>query len=114
MTRPAHAEDAVRLAEIHVSGWRHAYRGIVPDQELFVTRTVSKSLVFWERLLAENPASVVVFDDGVVKGFCIHGPCRDVDAFVDWEIQAIYVQPEFLGQGVGTALLVPVEQAAKT
>lgn len=114
MVRNATPADAGRIAEIHVTAWRHACQGLLPDAVLFVDRTVAKSLAYWERLLAASSDSVLVFDDGVVKGFCHHGPCRDLDAVDDWEIQAIYVQPEFLRRGIGRALLEPVEAAART
>ena len=113
MVRLPKPEDAGRLAEIHVFGWRHAYGGIVPDTELFVDRTVAFQTKFWNQLLAQNAGEVLVFDDGIVKGFCIHGPCRDEDASGAWEIQALYVEPAFLRQGVGTALLGPAEVAAR-
>jgi ribosomal protein S18 acetylase RimI-like enzyme len=108
MMRNACAEDVSRLAEIHVCGWRHAYRGLVPDRELFVDRQVAKGMRMWEGIIAAGKEKICVFDDGILKGFALHAPCRDVDATADWEVCALYVQPEFIGTGVGRIIMESV------
>lgn len=113
LVRLAQSADRSRLAEIHVVGWRWAYRGIVSDQELFVDRTVVKGLEFWDRVLADHPQSALVYDDGLVKGFCLNSPCRDQDASDAWEVGALYVEPAFARLGVGAALLAGAEAAAR-
>jgi len=42
MIRRAKVDDANRIAEIHVFGWRCAYRGIVSDEYLFGKASVGK------------------------------------------------------------------------
>ena len=42
--RRAVYSDAPRLAEIHIMGWRNAYRGIVKDDYLFGRLRVEKSI----------------------------------------------------------------------
>lgn len=111
--RPAQVTDRSRLAEIHVVGWRWAYRGIASDHELFVDRTVVKGLEFWDRILDQNSQGALVYDDGVVKGFCLHSSCRDQDAPGSWEVGALYVEPVFARSGVGAALLAGAEAAAR-
>jgi len=111
--RPPRSEDLSRLAEIHITGWRHAYRGIVSDRELFVDRTVEKGLVFWKRITSESPERVLVYDDGILKGFALHHPCRDEDAPRAHEVGAIYVEPAFLREGVGASLMAEAERAAR-
>jgi len=104
--------DAVRLGEIHLAGWRWAYHGIVPDQELFVERTFAQSVALWEKRLA-NPSHTLVWDEGLVKGFCIHHPSRDEDAPQAWEVGALYVEPAFSRQGGGTALVAAAAEAGR-
>jgi GNAT superfamily N-acetyltransferase len=53
----------------------------------------------------------LVWDDGLLKGFVIHNSCRDEDALVAHEIQALYVEPAFVREGVGSALLRAAEWA---
>ena len=84
MVRTVEPSDIPRLAEIHVYGWRYAYRGIVP---------------------------ALVWDDGLLKGFVIHNTSRDDDARQAHEVQAIYVEPAFVREGVGSALLRAAEWA---
>jgi GNAT superfamily N-acetyltransferase len=105
--------DVSRLAEIHLSGWRHAYRGLVSDHELFVERQVVKSIKMFTQIIADTPERVCLFDDGILKGFALHLSCREEDALAAWEIGAIYVQPEFIGTGVGTAIVGRVEAIAR-
>jgi len=42
MIRKATVEDANRLAEIHVFGWRFAYRNLISDELLFKKMNVVK------------------------------------------------------------------------
>lgn len=113
MVRLPRPEDLSRLAEIHVVGWRAAYRGIVSDRELFVDRTVEKGMGFWNRILAETPERVLVFDDGIIKGFCLHHRCRDDDSPGAHEAGALYVEPVFFREGIGTALLTAAEDQGR-
>lgn len=113
LVRLAQGTDRSRLAEIHVVGWRWAYRGIVSDQELFGDRTVVKGLEFWDRVLADHPQSALVYDDGLVKGFCLNFPCRDQDASEAWEVGALYVEPAFARSGVGASLVAGAEAHAR-
>jgi len=43
MVRKAVVEDLPRIAEIHISGWRFAYKGILSDIELFKNRIVIRA-----------------------------------------------------------------------
>lgn len=109
--RAAQSDDAHRLGEIHVFGWRYAYRGIVPDRELFVDRNVGRSVEMWTQRL-QGECGTLVFDDGLVKGFVIQGAARDDDAAGCHEVMAIYVEPPFVREGVGSRLLAAAEERA--
>jgi len=113
MIRPPRQEDLSRLAEIHIAGWRYAYRGVVSDHELFVARTVEKGLVFWRRVVEETPERVLVYDDGIVRGFAFHWGCRDDDAPTAHEVGALYAEPAFVRTGVGSALIAAAEDVAR-
>lgn len=111
--RPPTTDDVPRLAEIHVAGWRAAYRGIVPDHELYVDRTVAKAMAFWTTVLAQGTSQILVYDDGIVKGFCLHMTCRDADVPGAHEVGALYVEPAFWRSGVGSPLLAGAEVGAR-
>lgn len=88
-----------------------APRGIVPDRELFVEKTVARGMEFWARLVKDWPDRALVYDDGIVKGFCLHHPCRDADAADAHEVGPLYVEPAFVRQGVGGRLMAAAEAA---
>ena len=114
MIKEATIEDIPRIAEIHVCGWRYAYRGIISDHELFTHRLVSRSIHKFEQRFQEHQHITVYVDerDHILKGFAWHGKSRDDDLNNVYEIYAIYVQPEFMRQQIGTSLMQAVEEQA--
>lgn len=115
MVREATIEDIPRIAEIHVCSWRHAYRGIVSDYELFQQRSVVKAIQKLEKQI-QGKDKLLVFEDEkdkIVKGFITYGYCRDDDKQDSYEVYALYVQPEFIKQGIGSALINAVKKRAQ-
>jgi len=104
--RAATAKDAPRIAEIHVSGWRAAYRGVVPDPHL-QRLSVDQRRLYWSSAIAEGEPTVRVAEgcDGLA-GWIAFGRSRDAGAAASaGEIWAIYVSPDFWGRGIGRELL---------
>ena len=112
MIRPMQASDIPRIAEIHVFGWRCAYRGFISDEHLFKTMLVSKRMVKFEEYFSRGEYDSYVFDDGIIKAFLTIGPCRDEDKPEAFELGGIYVDPCMKGQGIGTALVAHCEKIA--
>jgi len=106
--------DIPRVAEIHVFGWRSAYRGIVPDEHLFNNMTVTKRIEKLTEWLTnpDNKYKNYVYDDGIIKGFLSIGPSRDDDKPQAYELGGLYIEPLFKGQGIGTALAHYCEKIA--
>jgi len=71
--------DIPRVAEIHVYGWRSAYRGIITDDYLFRNMLVSKRMSYFENSVKTNTEESYVLDDGLIKAFLTIGACRDID-----------------------------------
>jgi GNAT superfamily N-acetyltransferase len=113
MIRPATLDDVSRLAEIHIYGWRVAYRGILSDECLYKERQVADCMQLHTRLLTTTSENIDLYDDGIVRGFVIHCPARDTDKPKAWEVGAIYVEPAFKGLGYGQALMGRVEARAR-
>jgi len=105
--------DIPRKAEIHVFGWRSAYRGIVSDEHLFKNMLVSKDI---ERFSKDENLYVIknsfVYDDGIIKAILTIGPCRDEDKPNSFELWGIYVDPFFQRQGVGSQMVEFCEKIA--
>lgn len=99
------AEDALGAAEIRVNGWKSAYKGIVDDEHLDSLSIEEQTKKFEKSVNSDN--FVVAIQDGKVVGFCrfvydnLFSPNID---YVDCELTAIYVHPDFKGKGIGTKL----------
>ncbi|MEW2287734.1 GNAT family N-acetyltransferase [Streptomyces sp. NPDC047841] len=97
-----------RVSEIRIRGWRHAYRGLMPQpylDRLSVTADAERR----RARFAEGNGSVVNLvaeRDGAVVGWAAHGPYRDGGTHTgDAELYALYVDPARIGGGIGRALL---------
>ncbi|RBM20829.1 GNAT family N-acetyltransferase [Streptomyces sp. PT12] len=112
------AADIDGVARTRIEGWRHAYRGLMPQEFLDGMRPE----LFAARLRAGLPRAadllhlVAVERDAGVVGWSHSGPYRP-DENVDrtdtpgvylssWgELHALYLRPPFIGHGIGRALL---------
>lgn len=105
--RRATAADASQIARVHVSTWRDAYRGIVPEEHLNGLDEAERAQV-WHRRLADSETDMVtmVAGDPEVVGFCSFGPARE-DGLAPrcGEIYAIYVSSSRWSTGVGSTLM---------
>lgn len=115
MVRKATPEDADRIAEIHISGWRHAYRGIVTDEFLFAKLNVPRRAGNVRREIEAGAGEHSVAErGGLTAGFSVIGPSRDEDKAGpgNFELWAIYVEPALKRSGVGGELLAHCEAEA--
>jgi ribosomal protein S18 acetylase RimI-like enzyme len=114
--RKAKVEDASGIASVHVSSWRVAYRGHMPD-EFLDGLDVEKRTNMWRELTLDPGKIIFVAEDSEtnIQGFSALGPSRDIDADPSTaEVSAIYVHPEKWGKGIGRALLsASIDQVRK-
>jgi GNAT superfamily N-acetyltransferase len=107
LVRPARTKDARSVAEVHVASWRHAYRGLLPDEYL-ERQSVEDREAMWLGSFADPDSKLDTFVaevDGRIVGFASFGPSRDEDVPErTGEVPAIYVDPAVLGTGVGREL----------
>ena len=108
--RPAVVGDAAAVAAVHVSSWRAAYRGLVPQPYLDGLDPDQRRRD-WERILTAPPRPrsgtwVACTADGVT-GFVSFCPNRDADQdpLTVGEVAALYVTPDAWGTGTGRQLL---------
>ena len=106
--REAAPADAQEVATIHVRTWQHAYRGQLPDA-LLDSLSVERRAAWRTQHLSNLPAkahSLVAVDGESILGFCDVGTSREAGATEqDGELYAIYVAPDAMGKGVGSALM---------
>lgn len=101
--RCADPSDATRIACVHVSSWRSAYRGLVSDAFLD-GMSVSRRTRAWEEILAAaRSTTLVAHVNDVVVGFADYGPPRDedLDPGSAIELYALYVEPAYWSRGCG-------------
>ena len=107
--RKAHVSDSPRMAEIHVFGWRCAYKDFISLDHLYNKLTVKiREEKFTEYLSTENDndEGFVYINGNIVKAFLTMGKCRDNDKNEEtFELMGIYVDPLFQRQKIGTHLV---------
>jgi len=107
--RPAELLDSEGIARVHTRSWQSAYRGLLPDEWLDALRWEDRK-VRWDAILSTTTRGKVFVahnDMGKILGFASIGASRDDDIDQDkvHELYAIYLSPEYWGQGLGAALL---------
>ena len=110
--RRAEPEDAAPIAEVHVSAWRAAYEGLLPETFL-ASLSVEERERGWRQTLRYPERTVFVAErEDEVVGFASFGKCRDADKGDSVaELMTIYALPDVWGQGVGRALWQTVREA---
>lgn len=114
--RTATPADADRIAAVHVTSWRAAYRGVVAEEYL-AGIDVERRAELWRQTLsgAANPGTRAwVAEEGdELLGFASLRPSRDEDADrTTMEIDTIYLEPDAWGRGIARELLRTVLAAA--
>lgn len=103
-TRPATPHDAPSIAQVHVSSWQTAYRGILADSYLDGL-SVDDLTERWQVILNKPEQFTFVAEaDGQVVGFANGGPERDKRGDFNGEIYAIYILDRYRGRGIGRKL----------
>jgi ribosomal protein S18 acetylase RimI-like enzyme len=109
--RPAGLVDAGAIARVHVTTWRAAYAGVVPQAYLVAMSEVGQ-MRFWRRLLGRPQAeeSILVAEVEAAGGpqvvaFGSCGPSRPYGLLYRGEVFTLYVADDWQGRGIGRALL---------
>ncbi|MFB7273285.1 GNAT family N-acetyltransferase [Streptomyces sp. NPDC056244] len=101
-------DDCEAVATVRVRGWQHAYRGLIP-QAYLDAMSVEEDAARRREYLTKGDGRVVDLvaeRAGHVVGWGCCGPSRDEDVpDRTAELYALYVLPERIGTGVGSALI---------
>ncbi len=107
--RRADKQDIPRIAEIIIFGKRVAYRSIFQNDYVSFNEMRVVDLYEEYNRHPETLAGMYLYDDGIVKGV-INGRFVDEKTM---EISELYVEPFFVGQGIGTRLIEQVIRQAE-
>ena len=115
MIREAQINDAARIAQIDVESSRFAYKGILTEECLYNELTVEARIPVYERWISEKRFELYVYEDDAheVKAMMGIGKCEDDDKENAFELHFIYVDPNFLREGIGSGLLKFFEAQGK-
>jgi len=114
--RPARAEDAREIAEIHFAGWQNAYGDVVPPEQM-EKKQPARRIPFWQERIARADEIVLVAHDetgdetGRMQGFLHGGKVLPHDitsgslAGFDCEIYVLHCRKETQGKGLGRLLI---------
>ncbi len=116
--RRATVEDAAAMGSLYVRVWQDVYPGIIPNETL-LAMCPSLAAERWQAairasggrraaVVAEGPAQTAVQAPNTaspVTGIGNFGPNWDDALGFDGEIFTLYVDPDHIGQGAGSALL---------
>jgi len=110
--RPATVDDSREIAEIHVAGWRTAYRDLMPEAFL-ANLSVEKREAGWRSAIERGEPTILVAIDGQgIVGWIAFGKCRDEDQpAATGEVWAVYARPDHLSKGVGRTLWLAAHAA---
>lgn len=104
-------DDIDAVSALRVSGWRAAYRGIVPQSYLDAMNAADDAARRRGRFKAAGNEvdNLVATDTGTVLGWAALGP-RAYGAV--GELYALYLRPDRIGTGIGRQLMEAVRSRA--
>jgi putative acetyltransferase len=100
MIRPATADDAIGLADLHAASIRGLCAGHYSADQIAAWTAVLVPDVY--RMLMERAVVIVCDEDGALVGLGVCDPGQRL-------VNALYVRPDAVGRGVGRALLGALE-----
>jgi ribosomal protein S18 acetylase RimI-like enzyme len=105
--RSANVFDAEALAEIKALSWKYAYAGFLPA-EAFEHLEQADQVDRWRRSLADPAKAIfvaVTMPEMETVGYVIAGAAQSDQPAEVGEIQAIYIHPDYMRQGIGQGLM---------
>lgn len=116
MIRPANQNDAMRISEIMVYGWRFAYQNIIDEKFLYKNMAVVKRYNALIEILGSEHHYYVYEDGEIVKAVFLIGESREAEDNVNQtlELIALYVEPAFKNIGIGSIIMRECEKVART
>lgn len=108
LIREAHLVDAAMIAKVQVDTWRATYNQLMPA-EFLVNLSYEQRENQWMNILSnssiDNFTYIVENDNQQIVGFANGGRERTGNGIYQGELCAIYILPDYQGQGLGKSLI---------
>lgn len=109
--RAAVPADAYGVACLHARSWRSAYQGLIAQDYLdSLTPEALVGRYTFGRVGLRMPATLVAVDGCAIRGFATTGLCRDNGLPNFGELMALYVDPAYVGAGLGGLLMTAARE----
>lgn len=94
-------EDAKEVQDVAKKSWNATYEGIIPNniQENFLKGAYNDEMMEWR---LSNSLMLVAEADNMIAGFANFSSVNEKGQA---ELSAVYLLPEYQGEGIGSALL---------
>lgn len=102
--RLARQDDATDVAQVYIDSWQDTYAGLLPFA-LLRAMTAKGQTARWLAAIQRRECILVAESRHGIVGMASIGPARDNALGFDGEVYSLYVDPSYLGCGVGRALL---------
>lgn len=107
MIRKATRQDSNIIANLIISGWKTAYKGLIDNN--FLNNMPEDSIKYrWSKVIKNENNNDIVYvyeENNKILGVIRFGDPVDTDSKFDSEVLALYVEPKLKGNGIGTKLL---------
>jgi ribosomal protein S18 acetylase RimI-like enzyme len=104
--RVATLDDVTTISDIRVRSWRFIYKGEMPDDHLMRLDPRASDARWRVMIDGTTPRSriLVAADGGPITGFIALEPANEKHFGYQAYLSAIYIEPEYIGRGLGRAL----------
>ena len=105
--RVARPKDAAEVARIYIESWHDTYPAVLSRAMLCAMTPKGQTARWLAAIRSQKGETVLVAEDakaGIVAMASI-GPSRDKSFGYDGEVYTLYVDPNYLGRGIGGTLL---------
>lgn len=101
--RRAIPKDALAIKQIHNKAYQISYKGFLPDEFLDSLHIDDDIINRTQKYLTQAECYIATIENKIVGFLYISYPEKDI-----FELQALYIHPEYQKQGIGTALITNV------
>jgi GNAT superfamily N-acetyltransferase len=105
LIRSAKPGDEIDVARVHVRAWQTGYRGLLSDAYLDALQPEDRARRYtFGAVSPSSPKTLVATELGAIVGFATTAAAPDDGRAGPAELNALYVDPDSWGRGIGAAL----------